>query len=331
MRVKKSNFFIKILIFLFGLVIAFSSPFKVYAEEVKYYLGGQVAGFVLDEEGASVIAITDIVTDDGVFSPAEEAGIKKGDIIISLNGQEIDNAEDIDEFLSKYTKGEIIVEILRDESKLLKNLIPRKDISGNLRMGLLIRDAMSGIGTITYYTSSGEFSALGHPVYNDNNCVFKLSSGKIYPSTVIGVYKGKRGVPGEIKGVFTEQNSIGEIISNGKCGIKGKVNSVKNFEQIEIGSAEIGKAEIYCCVEGNTVSKFSISIVKCDDYNRSNKNYVIKITDENLLKKTGGIVQGMSGSPIVQDGKLIGAVTHVFVNDPTRGYGISINNLVCNK
>lgn len=331
MRIKKSNFFIKIFLVLFALVIFFSNYNKAYAEQIKYYLGGQVAGFVLDEKGATVIALTDIITASGIISPSENAGIKKGDVILSLNGKVIDTAQDIDNFLSDYKQGDIIVELERDCDKILKNVSPCIDIAGKPRIGLLVRDAMSGIGTITYYTNSGEFAALGHPVYNDEKDIFDVCTGKIYPSTVIGIYKGKRGKPGEIKGVFTEQNAIGEIVFNGKCGIKGKINSKIKEEEIEIGKGEIGKAEIYCCVEGDKVSKFSVSIVKYDENNRQNKNFVIKITDEDLLEKTGGIVQGMSGSPIVQNGKLIGAVTHVFINDPTRGYGISINNLICNK
>ena len=196
---------------------------------------------------------------------------------------------------------------------------------------VIIRDAISGIGTITFYTSEGEFSALGHPIYNDNNSIFDLSSGKIFPSNVIGVYKGKKGVPGEIKGVFTEDNSIGEITSNSKIGIKGKLNKKIKGQEIEIGKGEIGKASIYCCVDGTEVKEYSVSIVKCDYQNKQNKNFVIKINDKKLLEKTGGIIQGMSGSPIVQDGKLIGAVTHVFINDPQRGYGISVDNLIGNN
>ena len=331
MRNKKGNFLLKIVICLSILLIGLINSTPVYALETKYYLGGQVAGFVLDEIGANVIAITDIVTEEGVLSPAEQAGIKKGDIILSLNGNKVDKAEDIDSFLSKYEKGEIVVEILREDEKVLKNISPCRDISGKARIGLLIRDAMSGIGTVTYYTNTGEFSALGHPVYTDNNSIFKLSQGRIYSSSVIGVFKGKRGIPGEIKGAFVEKNPIGEITVNDKCGIKGKVYNYPEKDEIEIGKGEIGKAEIYCCVEGTKVSKFSVSIVKCDENNKHNKNFVIKITDDELLKKTGGIVQGMSGSPIVQDGKLIGAVTHVFINDPTRGYGISVSKLVGNK
>ncbi len=329
---KKGNFYLKILIlvsiFIFS---AIANSSAVFADEVKYYLGGNVAGFVLDEKGACVIALTDVLTNEGMVAPAEDGGIKNGDLILSLSGEKIETAQDIDKFLSDFKGGEIIVEIQRDNEKILKTVSPRKDIVGNYKIGLIIRDALTGIGTITFYNSNGEFSALGHPIYSDKNSIFELSSGKIYPSSVIGVYKGKKGVPGEIKGVFTEDNSLGEITSNSKVGIKGKLSQKIKGEEIELGKGEIGKASIYCCTEGTEVKEYSISIVKCDESSKQNKNFVIKITDKKLLEKTGGIIQGMSGSPIVQNGKLIGAVTHVFINDPTRGYGISVNNLIGNK
>ncbi len=329
---KKGNFYFKILILVSVLIFGIlANSNAVYADQVKYYLGGNVAGFVLDEKGAYVLAVTDIVTNEGMVSPAEDSGIKNGDLILSLNGENIDKAQDIDDFLAKFEGGEVIVELQRKNEKVLKNIKPQKDLIGNYKIGLIIRDALTGIGTITFYTSEGDFSALGHPIYSDKNSIFDLSSGKIYPSSVIGVYKGKKGTPGEIKGVFTEEDALGEITSNSKVGIKGRIKKEINGEEIELGKAEIGKAHIYCCTEGTEVKKYSASIIKCDSNNKQNKNLVIKITDKELLDKTGGIIQGMSGSPIVQNGKLIGAVTHVFINDPTRGYGISVNNLISNK
>jgi len=314
-------------------LIVFSSFFynqTTSAQEIKYYLGGNLAGFVLDENGATILTITDVLSESGQRSPSNEAGLKEGDLITSINGNKITTCTDIDKILSSYQQGELVLELERNNKKIIKSITPVKDVNGKYKLGLIIRDAISGIGTITYTTSEGEFSALGHPIF-DNKEIFNSSSGKIYNCSLLGILKGKKGCPGEIRGVFIETDEIGEIQKNTINGIKGIIKENEQKKEIKLGTAEIGKASIYSSITDFGVKEYSISIIKCDYNNKRNKNFVIKVTDKELLETTGGIIQGMSGSPIVQNGKLVGAVTHVFVNDPSKGFGISINNLISNN
>jgi len=296
----------------------------------KLYLGGFAAGFVIETRGADVIGLSDVITKDGVKSPSKDAGIEVGDVIMSINGAEINNAKDIGKSLSG-NKGTLTVEISRKGEKLLKPVIPVKDVNGNIKIGVFVRDELNGIGTITYMKSDLQFAALGHPVLDENGNFLNVSGGKVYRCSVVGVVKGERGKPGELQGLFIEDELFGTISKNTDVGLYGKMvkkSQLKGMKQIETGEAEVGKASIYTCIDGLEGKEYSISIVKIDKNNGENKNLVIKVTDVELLKKTNGILQGMSGSPIVQNGKLIGAVTHVFVNDPSRGFGILIDKML---
>ena len=333
MRKNKGLIYFTILYLTILLAIAFSfssATFTFAQEEIKYYLGGQVAGFVLKEDGATILSISDIFSEDGIFCPGEDAGLKSGDKILSINGKKIDSYSIVEEELKKYKSGAMILEIERCDQKYIKEIQPIKDINGKYKLGLIIRDAITGIGTITYTNSLGEFSALGHPVIEKDD-IYNIVGGSIYKCKVLGVLKSKKGIPGEIKGLFVENKSIGSITCNNKNGIKGKFKQYQSGKEVQLGTAQNGKASVFCTIEGDIVKEYKISIIKCDYNNKQNKNFVIKIDDENLIDKTGGIVQGMSGSPIVQNGKLVGAVTHVFVNDPQKGYGISIDSLISNK
>ena len=202
------------------------------------------------------------------------------------------------------------------------------------KLGLLVKDSINGIGTVTYIDKSNNtFGSLGHPVANEKGELIPINGGSLYSCSIYDVKRGLRGNPGELKGIFDNSEILGVIKANTKCGIFGNIPSdfdVSNLIKVERGSvcdASMGKAYIYSTLNGSTGEKYEINIVKVDSANKDNRNYVIKITDKRILDKSGGIVQGMSGSPIVQNGKLIGAVTHVFINDPTRGYGISIDNM----
>lgn len=306
---------------------SFSHSKKVYAKQV-YYIGGQTAGFILNEDGVDVLAVTDVLTEKGISSPAKEADIRLGDILLSLNDNKIKSGLDLEKILSEYNNELLTAKIKRNDKVILKDVVPVKDINGKYRLGLIVRDAVTGIGTITYYDSNGNFSALGHPIYRDGYDLLEISGGKIFSCMIIGVDKGVKGYTGELKGVFSPSDEIGIITSNTNVGIKGKITEKISDKEAEIGKAKQGSASIYCCVDGNEVKEYSVSIVKTDYNDKSNKNFVIKITDKQLIEKTGGIVQGMSGSPIVQNGKLVGAITHVFVNDPQRGYGIAIEKMI---
>ena len=298
------------------------------------YLGGFPAGFVLNTTTVEVVGLCDVVSSDGICSPAREAGIKAGDIIDKINGEEVNKTSDINEILSRdYKKYEI--EYLRGGECIKTSIKPVKEsASGGKRIGVLVKDSINGIGTVTYIDkAAGKFASLGHPVADMENNIIEINGGTVYSSLIYDVKKGVRGMPGELKGAFENSTVIGQAKINCKCGVFGNLSSsfdcskLVRVEKGSVADAKIGTAYIYSTVYGRTPEKYEISIVKVDSGNKDNRNYVIKIEDKALLERTGGIVQGMSGSPIVQNGKLIGAVTHVFVNDPTRGYGIAIDNM----
>lgn len=327
----------KFLIILIAISI-FTLPFSsisARADEDYLYLGGFPAGFVLNTTTVEVIGVCDVVTDEGVRSPAREAGIKTGDVIDRINGEEVNASTDINLILSKeYKKFE--VDVLRGGEALKIEINPAKEMStGGKRLGILVKDSINGIGTVTYIDGKNKkFASLGHPVSDANNNIIEINGGTIYGSLIYDVKKGVRGTPGELRGAFENGIVIGEAKVNCRNGVYGNLYEKFNYSNLlriskaSIDEVEIGQAHIYTTIYGKETDKYKISIVKVDKSNKDNRNFVIKIDDERLIEKTGGIVQGMSGSPIVQNGKLIGAVTHVFVNDPTRGYGIGIDNMI---
>ncbi|MCH5147102.1 MAG: PDZ domain-containing protein [Clostridiales bacterium] len=330
----------KVLKFLiiFVAIFAFSLPLSgaaAFAEENYLYLGGFPAGFVLNTTSVEVIGICDVITENGVLSPAREAGIKTGDIIDKINGEEVNASSDINVILSKdFKKYEI--EVLRGGETKKLEINPAKEMtSGGKRLGVLVKDSINGIGTVTYVDGRNKkFASLGHPVNDTNNKLIEINGGTVYGSLIYDVKKGVRGTPGELRGAFENGVLIGKAKVNCACGVYGDMDPNFDYSNLlkvskaSINEVEIGTAYIYTTVYGTESEKYKISIVKVDKNNKDNRNFVIKIDDERLIDKTGGIVQGMSGSPIVQNGKLIGAVTHVMVNDPTRGYGIGIEHML---
>lgn len=328
---RKKIFLCLSLLFLILLYPILSPCDIVYANsDRKIYLGGIPAGFSLETKGAYVAGVCDVVTQDGVKSPSKDAGIVLGDYIISIDGVEVNSAFDIEKAVVSDGYKDVLID--RCGIIMKKSVMPAKDLGGKFRLGVFVRDSVSGIGTITFF-KDGKYASLGHPVLDDNGLVLSVLKGNVYPCEITGYIKGERGIPGELKGVFIKNSSIGNIEKNIRNGVYGKLEESFDFSdktEIEVGEAKIGKASIFTTIEGDKPQEYSISIVKTDGDVGANKNYVIKVTDKTLLDKTGGIVQGMSGSPIVQDGKLVGAVTHVFINDPTRGFGISIKNMINN-
>ena len=304
------------------------------AKEYDLYLGGFPAGFMLDTATVEVVGIFEVMTESGLKSPAKDAGMRTGDIIVGINGKEVTSSEDVTEMLSGLKRAEI--RVLRGEEEMTLDLIPVRDMtSGKTRAGVLVRDSLSGVGTVTYIDrAAGKFGSLGHPVTDAEGNITRINGGTLYKCVIYDVKRGVRGTPGELKGAFENSREIGSIAINAGSGVFGSLSGncdLSGLTPIEKGSiSEVtpGKAVIYSTVGANHTECYDISIVKVDKYNRENKNYVIKVNDPDLIAVTGGIVQGMSGSPIVQNGKLVGAVTHVFINDPTRGYGISIDNML---
>lgn len=295
------------------------------------YLGGFTAGFTITTRGCEVIGLSEVVTEEGIKSPAKDVGIVERDVILNVGHTETNTFEEVDDVLSRYKGGSLLVTIKRGNEILVKEVAPVKDLSGKYKLGVYLRDKLTGIGTVTYVESNGEVIALGHPICYENDQPIELKEGKLYSCSVYGIEKGERGKAGELRGMFLSDAVIGVIDKNLAIGIKGKLNdnfSLKDLNKIEVGIAKQGAATIFTTVNGTTPKEFSISIVKVDKNAKDNRNFVVKITDKKLIEISGGIVQGMSGSPIVQDGKLVGAITHVFLNDPTRGFGISIQNML---
>ncbi len=302
---------------------------------VDVYIGGMPAGFTLSMGGTQVLGFCDVVTESGKHSPAMDAGLRAGDLIVSANGVNTETISKLNEVLSKNGEKPLKCKIIRGEESLEITVNPVKDKGSNrYKIGVLIRDGVSGIGTVTYIEKeSGRFGALGHAVVGAEQKNLQLTDGQVYACNIIGVSKGVRGKAGELRGMFLAEKCLGNAEKLCTCGIYGKIRDGLKTKDLKLVKAsddgvKPGKASIYSTVTGELPKEYSIEIVKVDKGNKENKNYVIKITDETLIGETGGIVQGMSGSPIVQNGRLVGAVTHVFVNDPTRGYGISVEQML---
>ena len=326
----------------FALFLAFSlfwgTGIRASAASDEYYLGGMTAGFSLSAGGAEVIGLSEVSAEDGIHRPAEEVGLKIGDLICAADGIEIKTIDDMNRALARSGGKEIEFTIKRDGEKAEVGILPVKDKkSGNYKIGVLIRDTLTGIGTVTFINKKTlAFGSLGHAVCDENNQSLAISDPKVYLCSVIGITKGKRGKAGELRGLFLNDKTIAKaetVCSTGLYGTFDKSYDFSHSELVEIAplsEATIGKAVILSTIDGVCPQKYEVCIAKVDADNKENKNFVIKVTDERLISETGGIVQGMSGSPIVQNGKLIGAVTHVFLNDPTRGYGIGIEHMLGN-
>ena len=330
--VMKKKFIAELLI-VFSLINIFSvNNFSAFAEEKTVLLGGIPAGFTMETRGAYIAGLSDVITKGDIVSPSKDAGLRQGDIIYFINGKEINNASDIESAL-KNSDNNVKIEFMRCGELCEISLTPALDLNGDKKIGVFIRNIVTGIGTVTFIDGNN-IATLGHPVLDENEGLMKIRSGKIYSCNITGYVKGERGDPGELRGVIFQNNEIGIITQNTEYGLYGKTTmdfDKTKFTEIGIGEGKMGDAAIVTTINGNTPKTYSASIIKVDNVISDTKNYVIKITDKDLLETTGGIVQGMSGSPIIQDGKIIGAITHVFINDPTRGFGISINNMINNN
>ena len=298
-------------------------------------LGGNAFGIKLFTKGVIVVGLTDITTSKGVECPAQKAGIKKGDVILSVNGEAVGSAEDFGAKISKCGSKGAVLQCVRDGVEFEASLLPAVSAEDNTyKVGLWVRDSTAGIGTVTFIDKkTGVFGGLGHGVCDvDTGVLFPLGFGSIVDVEVTGAIKGEPQNPGELKGNFSKETK-GEIASNTETGVFGKVSEVDKIsgETVPIGTKETvkeGKAYIYTTVFGTTPQKYEAEIIKIYSDSGKTKNFMIKVTDKKLLETTGGIVQGMSGSPILQNGNLIGAVTHVLINDPQKGYGIFIENML---
>lgn len=295
--------------------------------------GGYPFGIKMFTEGVIVVGLSDIASGGESQNPAKTAGIKVGDIIVSMNGHKVQTNEDVGQVVSRSGGKAVSVELEREGSEMSCSLDPVLGDDGVYRAGIWVRDSSAGIGTMTYYNpTSNIFAGLGHAICDiDTGEIMPLHSGEIVDVQITGVSRGASGVPGELRGSFSG-TSTGELLINSQVGIFGlgktppthsdPVPLAMRYEVVE------GPAVILCTLDDGKTQEYQIEIEKVSITEGSpTKNMVIRVVDPKLLEKTGGIVQGMSGSPILQNGKLTGAVTHVFVNDPTRGYGIFAENM----
>ncbi len=321
---------------LFGLITI--KNIKITAvDEVFLVPGGQCIGVMLHTKGALVVGSMDFLNENGDYvNPAAQADLRAGDIIEEYNGIVIDDAEHLSELVNSSEKQTDILKIKRDDEYLEIEITPAKDASDGLyKLGVWVRDSTIGVGTLTYYDPvSGNFAGLGHAITDmDTGELLVVKEGTIVESQIIEIVKGEAGEPGEIRGYFNSTDkTIGTIYMNTEHGIYGKASEAIEsdlFEALPVADRSevtVGEATILCTLDNTGVHAYSCKIVKVNTQNLpAQKSFVIEVDDEDLLKKTGGIVQGMSGSPIIQNGKIIGAVTHVFVDDPAMGYGVYID------
>ena len=281
--------------------------------------GGYAVGISLDTKGV-------VVTGFEEGSAAKEAGIKKGDLILAVDGEQIDTAAALKELVKN---DDLVLTVLRDGIETEFSVQPKTG-----KIGAYVRDHMAGIGTLTYYDpETNAFGALGHGVNDGSSCVLiPMEKGSLVETSVTEVKKGKSGTPGELKGKLEPDHVLGNVERNCAYGLFGSMTSPVGTEAIPMAAPDeikTGKATILSTVSDQQIKEYDVQILRLyPQANDTGRNLLLKVTDKDLLDVTGGIVQGMSGSPIIQDGKLVGAVTHVLVNDPTRGYGIFIENML---
>lgn len=294
--------------------------------------GGATIGLRLYLDGLLVVGMSDIPSYGIKFSPAKKAGIYKGDRITQMNGKTIKNATDFGHKIQDNKDKPIKLTIIRKGEKTEKTITPvYYDAAEKYKLGLWVRDSAAGIGTVTFILPDGTFAALGHCVADiDTNERLVLRKGKVSGSCISSVLKGGRGSPGELCGFF-DDSSDGYITANSEFGIFGNLTATTiKSKPMKVESAKnitAGPAKILSNISGYDIQEFSVDIIRVDNDDKE-KNMIIKIMDERLLEATGGIVQGMSGSPVIRDNKILGAITHVFLNDPTMGYAISAEKMI---
>ncbi|MBE7003418.1 MAG: SpoIVB peptidase [Ruminococcaceae bacterium] len=301
-------------------------------QETRYLVPvGHTVGVKLFAEGVLVVGLSDGET------PAKESGLREGDILLTFNGTEVDSTEHLQRLLTENGASRATMGVRRGMKTLALPVTPETGEDGKVRLGAWIRDSMAGIGTMTFYDpQSGLFGALGHGVTDvDTGALMPLHSGSIMDATVKAVKHGASGSPGELRGSFDLTRDSGSLTANTSCGLfgtlTGESNAITTQRAVPVakrGEIRTGRATILANVGGDEVCEYEVEIERVYSAASPTRNMLVRVTDPELLEKTGGIVQGMSGSPILQDGRLVGAVTHVLVNDAARGYGIFIENML---
>jgi len=323
------------IVILFSLSLTSSAGAKVQPDYMPTELipSGMMVGISVKSDGVMVVSLGEVETKSGKVSPAAEAGILTGDIIKMVGSNEIRSIEDFKKAIRNCDGDKVSVRVERDGKTLQFAVKPALGTSGNYEMGVWLRDGIAGMGTMTFIDpKTGVFGLLGHAVSDvDTKIQVPLRSGVLIEASIGSIIKGRSGVPGQIQGSLNMDHVMGKLYANTSCGVFGIAENIATKgKPIPVASEKeikVGEAVILSNLSGDTIEEYKIYIsrVFLDNGERS---MLITVTDDRLLAKTGGIIQGMSGSPIIQNGKLVGAVTHVLVNDPTRGYGISIGKML---
>lgn len=302
--------------------------------------GGMPIGIYLETEGVMVLGTDAVTGEDGMdYEPAANL-VKAGDYIVALNDQTVDDKSELVEAVNRLGDDDAVLRVRRGDQYMNIRMKPVKQNAKESKLGIWVRDNAQGLGTVTFLTTDSRFGALGHGIHDvDTSALLEIQDGTVYETSIRDIQKGEDGTPGGMEGiiVYNNYNVLGDITKNTDCGIFGTIDRIDTLftDQTPIETAskdeiEEGPAVIRCAVEGK-LENYDIRITKIDkNAEEVNKGIVIEVTDKRLLEITGGIVQGMSGSPIIQNEKLIGAVTHVFVRDSTKGYGIFIDDMLKN-
>ena len=306
-------------------------------EKQEVLVSGSPVGIYMETKGVLVIDSGEITDREGIRRTPAEHIIQSGDYICEIDGQVLTGKRQLMQLVRENQGEPMELQVIRHQETIKLEMTPVETEDGSYKLGIWVRDNIQGIGTLTYVEPNGTFGALGHGISDaDTGERLEISDGDLYRADILSIRKGTAGTPGELRGVinYREENRIGTICGNSQYGIRGQMEPGKyteSMKKIPTGlkqEIQTGKAEIRCDI-GDGIREYQCEILEIDSNARdTNKCFVLRITDDDLLSRTGGIVQGMSGSPVLQNGKLIGAITHVFVNDPTKGYGIFIENMM---
>ena len=322
---------------LFGLFVLKDVELEI-VEERELVPAGIPIGIYLETEGVMVVDVGEVESDHGTMAPAKYI-LQKGDYVLAVNGKSIEGKSELVETIGTCGGESLVFTVKRDNQVFDAKVTPVLNEKGVYQAGIWIKDNVQGIGTLTYVDNLGSFGALGHGIHDsDTGEVVQIDIGSLYVTEIISIKKGESGEPGELTGIidYSQKYVLGDVYSNTDCGIFGKcnvklMNTLSELEKLPIGykhEVSLGPAQIVCSVDG-TRQFYDIEITAMHfDAQVENKGLEITVTDEKLLELTGGIVQGMSGASIVQEGKIIGAVTHVLVRDSSRGYGIFIEDMM---
>lgn len=306
-------------------------------EKQEVLVSGSPVGIYMETKGVLVIDSGEITDREGIRRTPAEHIIQSGDYICEIDGKVLTGKRQLMQLVRENQGEPMELQVIRHQETIKLEMTPVETEDGSYKLGIWVRDNIQGIGTLTYVEPNGTFGALGHGISDtDTGERLEISGGDLYRADILSIRKGTAGTPGELRGVinYREENRIGTICGNSQYGIRGQLEPGKyeeSMKKIPTGlkqEIQTGKAEIRCDI-GDGIREYQCEILEIDSNARdTNKCFVLRITDDDLLSRTGGIVQGMSGSPVLQNGKLIGAITHVFVNDPTKGYGIFIENMM---